>query len=81
LQPKELNKRMFVVYKFNNSGSDYVFLQNHIEARPDKELDDGETEFNRNKYQYRLKIGANNFNCLIEGRDFEITDLGRITFL
>lgn len=81
LPPKELNKRMFVVYKFNNSGSDYVFLQNHIEARPDKELDDGETEFNRNKYQYRLKIGANNFNCLIEGRDFEITDLGRITFL
>ena len=80
LNKKELGARLFVVYKFNNSGADYVYLQNHIEARPDNELGDGDTLFNVSNYQARLKLTAKNFNCLIEGRDFTVSDSGHIVF-
>jgi len=76
-----LNRRLFIVYKFNNSGSDYVFIQNQIEARQDNELGDGDTIYNSNTYQSRLKLNANKFNCLIENRDFIIDNLGNIEWL
>jgi CRISPR-associated endonuclease Csn1 len=78
------SRRMFKIYKFNNSGSDYVFLENIIEARSDEELKntghtkDGETEFNPEKYQPRLKLTADNLDCLFEGIDFEIKPDGEI---
>ncbi len=72
---------LFKVLKFNNSGSDYIFLQNHIEARPDKELGNGETEFVPEKYQPRLKLTADKFNFLIEGKDFEIRPDGAIKWI
>lgn len=83
----EINKNvspklhLFKVLKFNNSGSDYIFLQNHIEARPDKELEDGETVFIPEKYQPRLKLTANNFKFLIEGKHFEIKPDGTIEWI
>lgn len=72
---------LFKILKFNNSGSDYMFLQNHIEARPDKELGDGETEFISEKYQARLKLTADKFKFLVEGKDFEIKPDGEIKWL
>ena len=81
LGEREISKRLFVVYKFNNSGSDYVFLQNHIEARPDSDLGDGDTVFNVSNFQSRLKLTAKNLNCLIEDRDFVVTKMGKIKLL
>lgn len=84
---EEINKKkiqkehLFRVYKFNNSGSDYIFLQNILEARPDKELGDGETEFIPEKYQPRLKLTAENFNFLREGSHFNIKPDGSIEWL
>ncbi|MCQ2328929.1 MAG: hypothetical protein MJZ93_00025 [Paludibacteraceae bacterium] len=78
----DLNKRLFVVYKFNYQGSDYVYLQNSIESRSneslakEKQKADGYTEYRALNYQYRLKLSANNCNFVIEGIDFEITTNG-----
>jgi CRISPR-associated endonuclease Csn1 len=81
LSNKELLRRLFIIYKFNDVGSTrYIYLQNHIEARPDKELGDGDIEVVFDKYQPRLKLRANNFLCAIEGKDFEVKPDGEIVF-
>lgn len=81
LPQKELCKRLFVVCKFNLKGVNCIYLKNHIEARPDEIIKEREdTIFDNNKYQSKLTMTANNFNCLIEGRDFEITPMGEIKF-
>ncbi len=78
----ELSKRLYRVYKFNEMGSTgYVYIQFHIEARPDKDLGDGDTLIDINKYQSRLKLSSDNFNCLVEGKDFEIRPDGEIIFI
>lgn len=74
-------EHVFRIYKFNNSGADYIFLQNVIEARSNDELGDGETLFYPDKYQARLKLTAANFKCLIEGKDFEIKPDGEIMWI
>lgn len=71
-------QHLFRVYKFNNSGADYIFLQNVVEARPDSELGGGETEFNPDKYQPRLKLTAENFKALVKGVDFDIEPDGQV---
>lgn len=70
-----LNQRLYVVYKFNNAGSDYVYLKQHLEV---KESNVEAVPFGASEYQGTLKLGANNFNCLVEGIDFFIDYLGRI---
>lgn len=81
LPQEELCKRLFVVYKFNLKGANCIYLKNHIEARSDEEIKEKEdTIFDKNKYQAKIIMTANNFNCLIEGRDFEITPMGEIKF-
>ena len=81
LPQEELCKRLFVVYKFNLKGANCIYLKNHIEARSDEEIKEKEdTIFDNNKYQAKIIMTANNFNCLIEGRDFEITPMGEIKF-
>jgi translation initiation factor IF-3 len=62
-------------------GTPNLFLQNHIEARRNELLDDGDTEFNQDKYQYRLKIKADKFKCAIEHKDFEVKLDGQIVWL
>ena len=76
-----LIRRIFRVYKFNEMGTPNLFLQNHIEARRNELLDDGDTEFNQDKYQYRLKIKADKFKCAIEHKDFEVKLDGQIVWL
>ncbi|MEJ7671830.1 MAG: hypothetical protein WKF59_03775 [Chitinophagaceae bacterium] len=51
-------------------GTPNLFLQNHLEARKNELLDDGDTIFDANKRQYRLKIKADKFTCAIEGKAF-----------
>jgi len=82
LSKDEIAKRLYKVYKFNEMGSTgYLYIQHHLEARPDKELGDGDTIIDVSKYQPRLKLSSDNFNCLIEGKDFEIKPDGEILFL
>ncbi|MHB8904613.1 MAG: type II CRISPR RNA-guided endonuclease Cas9 [Melioribacteraceae bacterium] len=78
LNNKELLKRLYRVYKFNEAPSAYIYLQHHLEARPDGELGVGETGIELAKYQARLKLVANNFNCLLEEKHFTITLDGEI---
>ena len=81
LSPMELSKRLFVVYKFNLKGANCIYLRNHIEARNEIPKNEDYTIFDDNKYQALLTLVANGFNCLIEGRDFEVSNIGKILFL
>lgn len=77
-----LLQRTFRIYKFNDIGvTKYIYLQNHIEARKNEELGNGDGEFKKDTYQSRLMLGANNFNCAIEGKHFEIKLDGEIAWL
>ena len=81
LSERELNRRLFIVYKFNLKGANCIYLQNHIEARNEISKDEDFTSFDRNSYQARLTLVANGFNCLIEERDFIIDEIGKIEML
>ena len=65
---EDLSKRLFVVKKFNNTGTTVkpvfrIHLQHHLEA------------------EENLKVySPQDFNFLIEGVDFEINTLGELTF-
>ncbi len=76
----DLSRRLFSVYKFNFKGQDCIYLQNHLEARKDSDIDEDYTTFNSKIYQPRLTMVANSFNCLIEHRDFEIQLNGKVEF-
>ncbi|MBK7159678.1 MAG: hypothetical protein IPH77_14340 [Ignavibacteria bacterium] len=54
----ELMKRLYKVFKFNEPAPPtiYVYLQHHLESRPDSELGDGEKEFDPYKYQMSVNI-------------------------
>lgn len=77
----DLSRRLFFVYKFNFKGVECIYLQNHLEARKDTDIEDDFTVFDSRIYQPRLTLVANNFNCLIEHRDFEIAPDGKIEYL
>lgn len=76
-----LLRRLFVVYKFNEVGSPYIYLQFHLEARSNDQLGDGDTIFNAEKPQYRLKLKAGKFTCVIEGTHFKVMPDGEIKWL
>lgn len=78
LEKYNLLKRLFRIYKFNEMGTPNMFLQNHLEARKNDLLDDGDTLFDPSKNQYRLKLKADKFTCAIEGKHFEIKPDGEI---
>ena len=79
---KNIKDRLFNIYKFNEvTPTGYLYCQYHLEASKDGDLGDGDTKFNPNKYQGRLKLSADNFNCLIENKDFQIRPNGEIILL
>ena len=74
LTRKELSQRLYFVYKFNNIGStSYLYLQHHLEARPDSLIPQDECEVVIGSNQSRLKLTADKCNFLIEGKEFEFT--------
>ena len=83
LKLQELNKRVFKVFKFNELGANtaYLYLQSHIEARPDGELEKGEKELVFESYQPRLELTCDKLNCAIENIDFKINSDGKILWL
>ena len=73
--------KLFVVEKFNQMSTNYIYLKHHLEARTDNNIQGEEyMRFTPNKYQAKLVQTSNNFNCLIEGLDFEISPIGEISF-
>lgn len=71
LSNESLNKRLFVVRKFNFKGSNCIYLWNHLEAREESDIKEKDfTTYDEGVYQAKLTLVANSFNCLIEGRDF-----------
>lgn len=73
------NNRLFYIYKFNEVASTgYIYAQFHKEARTNEELGDGDISFYPDKYQARLKLRPDEFNCLIESNDFEIKPDGEV---
>jgi CRISPR-associated endonuclease Csn1 len=82
LDNPDLLKRLFRVYKFNVIGvTNYIYLQNHLEARKNDELGNGDGIFDRNLYQSRLMLNPDKFTCAIEGKHFEIKLDGEIKWL
>ncbi len=79
---ENLKLRIYKIYKFNEmTTTGYLYCQFHLEASPDGELGDGDTLFNPEKYQPRLKLSADNFNCIIENKDFKIKSDGSIEWI
>lgn len=87
LDKQQLQNRLFRIYKFNEVGSPYIYLQNHLEARSEEELDklekkkDGYTKFDKDIYQYRLKLKSSKLNCIFQGKDFAIKPDGEILWI
>jgi len=83
LPRKDLLKRVYRVYKFNEPAPStvYIYMQNHLEARPNDELGNGEKDLNLEIYQPRVFLNAAKFTCVIEGRDFSIDLDGTIHWL
>lgn len=67
LSPKELSERLFVVVKFNTTSSDHLYLRNHLNSLSG----DGSID---------LELVPAKINCLVEGQDFEVDELGDIHF-
>ena len=82
ITPENVKYRLYKLYKFNELGENtsYLYLQNHIEARPDNELEKGEKTFDPNKYQPRLEFTADKMNCLFENYDFIMKPDGEIFY-
>ena len=78
MDTQKLSRRLFVVDHFNKPGSIYIYLRNHLEAKDEFKY---ETSYNNNVYQSGIMLTPDNFNCLIEGRDFVIGNTGKIVFL
>jgi len=76
-----INSRIFKVNKFNEQTTGYLYLQNHLEARPDSELGEEEIAFDITRYQPRLKLKINKLNCVVENYDFKINSDGTIKWL
>jgi len=79
LEKKELLKRLYKIYKFNEiSVTAYIYLKHHNEARQETDMPDGDKNFDLEKYQPVITLTPDKLNCLFEGIDFEITIDGEI---
>lgn len=73
-----IRNRLYVLFKFNEMGTPYLYLRHHLEARPNDELPREEVEFIPERYQPRLALKISKLNCLFEGIDFDIEPDGTI---
>jgi hypothetical protein len=83
LQTQELLSRLYRVYKFNEPAPStvYLYLQHHLEARPNDVLGNGDNEIKFDKYQPRIFLNASKFTCALEGLHFEIKPDGVIEWI
>ena len=65
LSQEELSKRLFIVKKFNYNNTNYLYLKSHLDGSADDNF---------------KKIGIREMTYLIDGRDFNVDELGNIIF-
>ena len=77
-----LAQRLYIIYKFNSTGTINLYLRHHLEARKDSECqpDEKGTAFDIQKPSSYLTLKAGNFKALVEQYDFEIDPVGNIIF-
>lgn len=80
LTHQQLLNRLFRIYKFNEKGTLFVYLQNHLEAGKNDSLGDGDKRVDFNIYQPRVYLSPANFICAIENKHFDITPNGEINW-
>ncbi len=82
LDINELSKRLYVTYKFNETGTPNIYLRHHLEARKESECDISEkgSAFNPQTTFSYLTLKASNFNAIIEHYGFEVDPIGNIVF-
>jgi len=83
LRQPELLARLYRVYKFNEPAPStvYVYLQHHLEARPNDILGNGDNEIKLNTYQPRIFLNSTKFTCALEGIHFKIQPDGEIRWI
>jgi CRISPR-associated endonuclease Csn1 len=81
ITPENIKNRLYKLYKFNEMGSAFLYFQNHIEARTEKEIEKTESTFNPSIYQARLMLVLDKINCLFENKDFKICPDGTVVFI
>lgn len=79
----KLQQRLYRVYKFNDPApsTTYVYLQHHLEARPNDELGMGDKDINWGEYQPRIFLNAAKFKCALEDKHFLVKIDGSIEWL
>lgn len=83
LEPKELSKRLYKIFSFEqeSEGKARIALQHHLDSSvPTKTGEEVSAEVNFEKPFKFLRISKNNFNFLIEGKDFICEPDGTIKF-
>lgn len=93
LEKEDLSKRLYTVKTLADAKQGLIQFQHHLEARSDEELTaafppsefgqkgkNGFSNYNKDFIAPRLLLSPNNFNFIIEGKDFELSLDGSITF-
>ncbi len=76
LNQSEVRKRVFKITSFESDGR--IQMRFHQQAKPDKELVKA-SEMNFLESNEKLRISVSKFNALVEGVDFKLSPLGKIT--
>jgi CRISPR-associated endonuclease Csn1 len=81
----ELNKRLYKIVKMSDSGGLQITIRHHQEAREATKLKElygnsktGLFESSQEIYPQR-RLSHNQFNALVQGQHFELTETGKIT--
>lgn len=76
----QLSKRLYKVKKYDSSGK--IYMAHHQTALQAKDLNYKFGVYNvDNEFAPALVLRHGQFNALVQGQDFEINELGKITFL
>lgn len=75
----ELSKRVYKIIEFEKDGR--IKFKHHLEARKDDKLGKGDSEINFEKPIPKLRLSRNNFNFLIENKDFIFNVDSSISFI
>lgn len=81
---QDYSRRLYKIFKFNEPAPStaYIYLQHHLEARPNESLTKlEEKDYEPKKYQARIFLSADKFNCLVEHIDFVISPDGEIKWI
>lgn len=93
IEKSELSKRLYFVKRLADANAQRILFQDHLEARDDKQLSqdfpkeefgtkgkDGFSKFSTDLVAPMLLLTPDNFNFIMEGKNFEMKLVGSIEF-